>query len=115
MNTLKIANVTVNELIELQNQTHFYQQALEHNLKHDIADFYNSIISLDIALKIWFLLRGRIEKTQPKNGFTIALKPAEAAVLFKICLTEQQYISEYRLHVIRKYRNDLDQQLKSII
>lgn len=116
MKTIKISNVTHAELSELQLQTQLYQAAVQTNFtRSEKFDLLDSIIALDISLKLWYAMRTRLEKPEPKKGFTIQFKPAESAVLFKICRAEFDNTPDYRLNVIRKYRAEIDRQLKSIL
>lgn len=123
MKTIKLSYLTLQELTELQLQTQFFEKAVEFNMSpsrtadtpgEDLINFYDSIIAIDISLKLWLAMRSRIEKPQPARGYTLNLRPSEAAVLFKICRAEMESFEAYRLNVIRKYRSILDQQLKSL-
>lgn len=116
MKTVKLTKVTSPELSVIQRQIGFYQDNIQSNIKiSEIDKFLDSIIELDISLRLWFIIRSRLEKDSPAKGFTINLKPSEAAVLFKICRMEDRYFSAYWLNVIRKYRAEIDRQLKSIV
>lgn len=116
MKTVKLTKVTSPELSVIQRQIEFYQDNIQSNIKiSEIERFLDSIIELDISLRLWFIMRSRLEKDSPAKGFTINLKPSEAAILFKICRMEDRYFSDYWLNVIRKYRAEIDRQLKSMV
>ncbi|WP_277016491.1 hypothetical protein [Flavobacterium lindanitolerans] len=116
MKTVKLTKVTTTELSVLQEQIGFYQADIQTNIRiSDIDKFLDSIIELDISLRLWFIMRSRLEKDSPAKGFTINLKPSEAAILFKICRMEDRFFSDYWLNVIRKYRAEIDRQLKSMV
>lgn len=112
MRQIKLKNVTQEELLTLQQETYEYQNLLEQTFRKS-SDFFDAIITLDIAFRLWFLFRTRIENQTPKNGYTISLKASEAAVLLKVCLYKNN-TGEFEKNVKVKYSHYLDQQLKSL-
>lgn len=116
MKTIKLTKVKKTELSVLWGHIQFYNDVvIPSKNKSDIDKLLNSIIEVDISLKLWYMLRTKIEKNIPVNGTTLNLKLSEAAILFIILREENQYLSEHWLNIIRKYRNEIDRQLKSIV
>ncbi|MCO6162580.1 hypothetical protein [Flavobacterium sp. NRK F7] len=113
MKTIKIQNVTQEEIHVLQNELHEYQNSLASNLRSQ-SDFLNAIIYVDLALRLWFNFRNKIENQEPKKGYSITLKASEAAVLLKVCLWQNKSNATFERHVKTKYSFTLDQQLKSL-
>lgn len=113
MKTIQIKNVRQDEIHVLQNELHEYQNTLAANLQSQ-TDFLNAIIYVDLALRLWFNFRNKIENQEPKNGYAITLKASEAAVLLKVCLWQNKSNDTFKRHVKTKFSFSLDQQLKSL-
>ena len=112
MKKIVIKNVSADELLTLQQEMYDYHNALEKTFKK-ASNLLDTIITLDIAFRLWFLFRTKIERQTPKNGFQISLTASEAAVLLKVCLWTHK-IGDYERNVKLKYSNYLDQQIKSL-
>lgn len=112
MRNITLKNVTNEEVSTLQQSLFDYQDHLSKNLR-SAPDLLNAIIYLDIAFRLWFSLRNKFEKQEPKKGYSITLKPSEAAVLLKCCLSITN-ADAFTLNVMRKFSSILDQQLKSL-
>lgn len=113
MKNITLQNVTNEEVGTLQNIIFHYQAERERNLR-SAPDLLDAIICIDIALRLWLSFRSKFEKDEPKNGFSISLKPSEAAVLLKCCLNLSS-ADAFTLNVARKYSSILDQQVKSLV
>ena len=113
MKTIKITKVTNEEVQTLQNELHHFQNTLTSTLKNQQA-FIDAIIYIDLSLRLWFNFRNKIEKEEPKNGYTITLKTSEAAILLKTCLWQNPNNGTFERNVKTKYSSYLDQQLKSL-
>lgn len=113
MRKIKIINVSNEEMQTLQQEVFEYQNILEKTFK-TASNLLDAIITLDIAFRLWFLFRTKIENQTPKKGFTISLKASEAAVLLKVCLWKNNNVGDYERNVKLKYSHYLDQQIKSL-
>ncbi|WP_130735497.1 hypothetical protein [Flavobacterium sp. J27] len=113
MTTIQLKYITNEEIQVLQTELHEYQNTLATHLKSQ-SDFLNAIIYIDLALRLWFNFRSKVENQQPKKGYSITLKASEAAVLLKACLWENQNNGTFERNVKTKLSLFLDQQLKSL-
>lgn len=114
MKQVKLHNVSNEEVRTLQNETYDFQQQAEKSLKTS-QNFLDAIITLDIAFRLWFTFRTKIEKPETKKGYQITFKTSEAAVLQKVCLFDNPNSGPFEKNVKEKYKLLLDQQLKAFL
>lgn len=112
MRKITLRNITPDEVKTLQDLVFEYQAERERTLR-SATDLLDAVICIDISLQLWVNFRNRIEKDTPKKGYTISLKPSEAAVLLKCCI-DQPISGDYAINVSRKFTSLLDQQIKSL-
>ena len=117
MKQVKLHNVSVEEVRTLQNEIHDYQNHVQTTIGiiKTPEQFLNAIITIDLAFRLWFLFRTKIEKTDPKKGYTISFKTSEAAVLQKACMYQNPNSGIFENNVKEKYKLFLDQQLKGML
>lgn len=116
MHGIRIKNVTDKELQVFQQELYIYHQIVESSYKapNKAFNYIEAIIEIDIAFRLWYLFRSKIESRTPNNGFNIKLRASEAAILLKCCLFDHGNRSNYQMNVLEKYKLELDQQLKSL-
>lgn len=114
MKQVKLHNVSNEEVRTLQNEIYDFQQHAAKSLKTS-ENFLDAIITLDIAFRLWFVFRTKIEKPEAKKGYTISFKTSEAAVLQKVCLFQNPNSGIFENNVKEKYKLFLDQQLKGAL
>ncbi len=117
MKNVKLHNVSSDEIHALQTEINEYQNHVQKSLSAIVNynDFLNAITTFDIAFRLWFLFRTRIEKVEKKKGFTISFRVSEAAVLQKVCTFNNPLSGHYEINVKEKYKLLIDQQLKSML
>jgi len=114
MKQVKLHNVSSEEVRALQNETYDFQQQASKSLK-TADNFLDAIITLDIAFRLWFTFRTKIEKPEAKKGYQITFKTSEAAVLQKVCLFQNPNSGPFENNVKEKYKTFIDQQLKGML
>ncbi len=114
MKQVKLHNVSNEEVRTLQNETYDFQQHASKSLK-TTTNFLDAIITLDIAFRLWFTFRTKIEKPEAKKGYQITFKTSEAAVLLKVCYFDNPNSGVFEKNVKEKYKLFLDQQLKGML
>jgi hypothetical protein len=114
MKQVKLHNVSAEEVKTLQNEIYDFQQQAEKSLK-TTENFLDAIITLDIAFRLWFTFRTKIETPEAKKGYKITFKTSEAAVLLKVCYFQNPNSGVFEKNVKEKYKLFLDQQLKGML
>lgn len=114
MKQVKLHNVSSEEVRTLQNEIYDFQQQAENSLKTS-ENFLDAIITLDIAFRLWFTFRTKVEKPEAKKGYKITFKTSEAAVLLKVCYFNNPNSGAFERNVKEKYKLYLDQQLKGML
>ena len=134
MKKIKIAKVKLKEITALQEFTSSYMSSLQENIKPQMdLNYFQDILELDLAKELFLLFRKKIESDS--HTFTLNLKPAHAVLLLYICTyTENEIIKElgkflddeceqqeqedtphrFNLFVAMKFKNIIDQQVKSL-
>jgi serine/threonine protein kinase len=106
MNAIKLKKVETAALEILQIEIGEYIKTVRIS-----EEFFTAIILVDVSLRIWLLLRKKIESGNQRHSLT--LKPQEAAAIVKCCL--QSYPTDrYTANALLQFKNELDQQLKSL-
>ncbi|ESU28383.1 hypothetical protein FLJC2902T_17360 [Flavobacterium limnosediminis JC2902] len=117
MNKITLKKVQEKEMQVLQAELFKFHQIAEskyRNTTQSMMEFLEAIIEIDVAFRLWYLFRTKIESTNTK-GSTLSLKASEAAILLMCCMPIYgQNRTEYENHVLEKYKLVLDQQLKSL-
>lgn len=114
MTQVKLTQVSLDEVKVLQNELQLFGewQKLGFNYWSN-EDFYNAIATVDVALRMYFFLRTRIESG--KSKFTISFKISDAVVILKCCHWRRSERNDYEKIITLKYQDIIDQKLKSII
>ncbi|ALM50330.1 hypothetical protein AMR72_16420 [Flavobacterium psychrophilum] len=114
MKKLKLTQIDPAEIEVLQHELEQYSKIEELGLNHwGTNDFLNALLTVDIALRLWFTLRGRIESS--KEFFNLSLKVSEAVIVLKCCTWQRHGRNEYEKNVAEKYKGLLAEQLMNII
>lgn len=116
MKKITLKNVTEEEVQVIQAELFHYQEWENHYLRqsHREMKFLEAIMTIDVAFRLWYLFRTKIEAVMPAKGFTITLRASEAAVLLKCCGFESGNRGPFEANIMEKYKLVLDQQLKSL-
>lgn len=116
MKKIILKEVQEKEVQVMQGELFLYHQIIESEFRqpHRSIRFLDAIMEIDIAFRLWYAFRTKIETIMPKKGFTITLRASEAAVLLKCCLKDHGNREPFTNNVMEKYKLVLDQQLKSL-
>lgn len=106
MKTIVLKKMETVRLKVLQDEITAY-----HDTVRLSEDFFTSIMLLDVTMRLWLLLRRKIETGQCVHRLT--LKPHEAAALVKCCM-KSTATEPYNRNVVLTVMADLDAQLKSL-
>src|SRR5688500_12292740 len=116
MRTVKLTKVTQEHVRALQIITANYALDFKPFLgrPHETNDFVYSISDVDISHRLILSFRSKIESSS--LIFTLSLKASEAVTLFNACsnariTTDDDFVA----HVAEIYKNEIDQQFKSLI
>lgn len=114
MKDVKLTKVSRDEVATLQAELHAYAniQRLGYNFWSN-EDFLNAILAVDIAHRLWIFFRRKVEADQ--HQFSMRFKINEAVIILKCCYWPRDGRGEYEKNVVEKYKNIIDQQLKSLI
>ncbi|RDI07063.1 hypothetical protein [Flavobacterium sp. AG291] len=114
MKTIQLKKIRRADLEVLQQELEQYAeiQRLGYHF-WTIDEFLNAIIAVDIAHALWIKLRNKLENDNA--FFTMTFKLNEASVLMKCCYWQRAERTQYQKNVAEKYKNIIDQKLKSII
>lgn len=115
MKKVSLKKVPAAHLQVLQDEVLNYANGFTEYLKkpEEYTQFYYSVQQVDIANRLWFFLRPRIESGQPECSFS--LKVHEAVVLLNACSNASVLSSDdYTRHVAEVHKGEIDNQLKSI-
>ncbi|WP_417365610.1 hypothetical protein [Flavobacterium beibuense] len=116
MRTIKLTKVSRKHIEILQEEIYNYAQGFKEHLKRpeNHSVYLYSIAQADIASNLWYLLRKKIESD--KNVQSFSLPASEAIVLLNACANASLLSADkYVANVTEIYKNEIDQQLKSII
>lgn len=114
MKDVRLLKVTEDEVQVLQSELYRYSELQRLGIHHwGNEEFYTALVTIDIAFRLWVTFRRKIESAQ--NSFTVRLKVSEAVVVLKCCYWNRDGRNDYEKHVAEKYKNLIDQQLKSIV
>lgn len=113
MKVIKLTKATSEEVEILQAELFYYSEAQKYSLPSlTITDFLDVLIIKDVALRLWYTFRTKVESNNSK--LTISLKVNEACILLKCCIWKRENRTSYESFIIEKYKAIIDQQLKSI-
>ncbi|MEE1899575.1 hypothetical protein V1389_14595 [Flavobacterium rakeshii] len=113
MKDVKLLRVTNEEIEVLQLELFLFSEAQKQQVALlTINEFLEALISTDIALRLWYLFRRKVEGSQQK--FSVRLKVSEACIVLKCCMWPRTGRSDYEKNIVEKYKTVIDQQLKSI-
>ena len=113
MKTIKFTKVDRDEVAVLQAELMYYAQIERLGLHHwGIDDFLNAIVAVDTAHRLWLTLRKKLESDS--KIFKLQFTATEAVIVFKCCFWLRDGRTEYQKFVAEKYRNKIDEILKSL-
>ena len=114
MKQVKLSKVTLDEIKVLQAELSEFAEWQKMGLHFwSNEDFFNAIATVDTSLRMYYLLRTKIESG--RNNFTMSFKIADAVAILKCCHWQRSERTIYEENIAMKYKNIIDQQLKSII
>ena len=116
MKPVTLKKVKQDEAVELQAMVLRYSDRQAMNLNPQMSLLYfDTILQLDIMKRLVLIFRNKIES--PASKFTLSLKPSEAVVLLYSCQYGYDDAPEniYTRTIAEKFKNEIDQQLKSLI
>lgn len=112
---VKFSKVPAAHLQILQSELLYYAEGFNEHLKkpEDYTVFLYSIAQVDIAQKLWFSFRTKLENGQKSFSFMLS---ASEAVCLSIALTNTTTFTdkEYVANVAHTYINIIDHQFKSL-
>lgn len=106
MKTVSLRKLDTSALKVLQDRITEYHATVRLS-----TDFFTAIMLLDVTMRMWLLLRRKIETG--RHVHTLTLKPHEAAALVKCCM-DTVTDDPFARNVFLAVTADLDQQLKSL-
>ncbi|OIQ22020.1 MAG: hypothetical protein BM557_01180 [Flavobacterium sp. MedPE-SWcel] len=118
MKKIKLEKVSHSEVVALQSICQDYNRSLTIRLKPQLSVLYfETILYVDVLVKLVLFFRTKIENNRDTHNFSVTI--SQAVILLYSC---QQTINlycvdprnEYLYHIAEKYKNLLDQKLKSI-
>lgn len=113
MKEVKLTNMTNEEIQVLQYEVFVFSEAQKMTTGNiDINAFLDAMLTMDVALRLWYTFRKKVEGTQQK--YTVRLKVFEACTVLKCCMWNREDRKDYEKHVVEKFKTLIDQQLKSI-
>jgi len=113
MKEITLKKLTHAELEVLQSELHLYSLQQQLGLKFwTTEEFLNALTAVDIAMRLWLLLRKKLESDT--TYFSVKLKISDAVILFRCCTWQRSERTEYQKLITGKYQRFIDQKLISI-
>jgi hypothetical protein len=116
MNKVKFNQVPLDQLESLQAGLDNYWNSLAENIKPQMHfNFYDDVQQMDLVNKMFRAFRNKVENRQRR--YRITLSPAEAVALLYSCQNTENNNDRTTFSgaMAAKYKNEIDQQLKSSI
>ena len=114
MKTIKFTKVERQELEVLQDELDKFRDIQSLGLCFwSIDEFLNALLSIDISFQLWLQLRKKIESEN--ETFNLKFNVSEAVIILKCCHWKRDARTDYQKLVAEKFKNSIDQQLKSLI
>lgn len=114
MKTIDLNQIKPDEVEVLQNELEQYSNIEKLGLHHwGTNDFLNALLTVEISLKLWFMLRSRLESKS--KTYNLKLRISEAVIILKCCQWPRSLRNDYERNVTEKFKGLLAEQLMNIL
>ena len=105
MKTISLSKIEIVEFEVLRDKLNDYVDFKNNTYRsNDFSKYVNNLLLIDIAQKMFYGFRTKIEKATKVNG-TMKLSISEAIVLLDCCTTYGIYRNEFEKFTMEKIKN----------